>query len=263
MEGAAPFVAARCYHPSHFSFRFALSGVLVVKLIRMAACVSLLVSGLAMAQAVAQYDEPYFDTPPDMPEFTALPSQPSIGPLLETPSTVVPTPEIAPPSRPMPPLVRTAAPAPRRAAGLSAASTSQLPKQVQNVIDFYGGATSARALSQLPYRPSSGVPRPPTARIERKPFQGHVRGAPLSPYLNLFIDNDVSELPNYHAFVRPLQQQQASAATQQREIMQLDKQVRRASYNANGSGGAATPVTGHGTRYLNTAQFYPSTRKTR
>lgn len=241
-----------------------------MKLIRMAACVGLLVSGSAMTQAVAQYDGPNFDTPPDMPEFTALPAQPTIGPLLETPSTVVPTPEVAipevaSPSRPMPPLVRTAAPAPQRRAGLSAASTSQLPKQVQNVIDFYGGATSARALSQLPYRPSSGVPRPPTARVARKPFQGHVRGAPLSPYLNLFIDNDVSELPNYHAFVRPLQQQQASAAMQQREIMQLDKQVQRASYNANGSGtgGAGTPVTGHGTRYLNTAQFYPSTNKTR
>lgn len=229
-----------------------------MRLIRITTCVCLLAG--CSAVAMAQYD-----LPPALPEFDSLPDRPALTAPPKTHSTIVPTPKSEVSTRSMPPLVRPVAPAPRRPAGLSAASTSQMPKQVQNIIDFYGGATSARALSQLPNRPSAGTPRPPRARVERKPFQGHVRGAPLSPYLNLFIDNDVSELPNYHAFVRPLQQQRASVESQQRDIRQLDRRVQQASYNANGSGagGARTPATGHGTRYLNTAQFYPSTRTTR
>ena len=93
-----------------------------------------------------------------------------------------------------------------------------LPKQVQNVIDFYGGTTSARALAQLPYRPSSGDVRPPTPRQAAKPFEGTVQGArpTISPYMNLFLEEGPEALPNYHSYVRPV----FSAAAGKRQCTQ-------------------------------------------
>jgi hypothetical protein len=138
---------------------------------------------------------------------------------------------------------------------------------VQNVIDFYGGATSARALAQLPQRPSSGVVRPAAPRQMPKPFEGTVAGVPptVSPYMNLFLDESQEGLPNYHTYVRPLQQQlQTNAAARQR-ISSLQHQVQQVSYGqaVPQSGGGSVPGTGHGTRYFNTTQFYPDTPRLR
>lgn len=152
-----------------------------------------------------------------------------------------------------------------RPARLSPEVTAGLPSHVQNVIDFYGGATSGRALSQLPHRPSSGAVRPPQPRQQPKPFQGTVAGAPtLSPYLNLFADENNEALPNYHAFVRPQIRQQAYNTSASRELNRLESRVQTAAYGEAVTPSSGTvPGTGHGTRYFNTTRFYPSTRRLR
>ncbi|QDU59123.1 hypothetical protein [Aeoliella mucimassa] len=175
-----------------------------------------------------------------------------------------PVPPATPPAQVAPAPVRPAITP--RLQRLSPAETAHLPRQVQNVIDFYGGTTSGRALSQIPQRPStvsSGVSSPPPVRRVSKPFSGGVSSSPtISPYLNLFREESSEELPNYHAFVRPMLQQQQTNTMNQRELNTLQSEVRQASYqqsSATSNGGV--PITGHGTRYMNTSGFYPQTRR--
>jgi hypothetical protein len=190
-----------------------------------------------------------YDTPPTLPNFSAPPDSASQSVFPELPVPAAPV-----------PAVRRPASIGTRPPRLSAESTAGLPKQVQNVIDFYGGATSARALAQLPQRPSSGATRPALPRQMPKPFEGTVPGAPptISPYLNLFIDESPEGLPNYHTYVRPLQQQQQANDAARQRIGSLQRQVQQVSYGQpiQQSRSGSVPGTGHGTRYFNTTQYY-------
>lgn len=192
------------------------------------------------------------DAPPDVPNWAK--------PTINVPEVAVPTPAAKPGPVPHAPLV-SHSPVQR----LSYESTAHLPSRVQNVLDFYGGTTSARALAQLPSRPSTGMSSPPPVRQAPKPFEGTVSNGPtVSPYMNLFHEESDEAPPNYFAYVRPaLQQQQANRRAQQ-EFRTLERQVRNVSYAEaarNSSGGV--PTTGHGTRYLNTSRYYPSTPRLR
>ncbi len=219
-----------------------------------------LLSCLGGVSLMASFAWGQFDTPPAMPDFSAPPSAGTESVFPELP---------APPAASPAPVARTIPSAmmgvrPQR---LSQESTAGLPKQVQNIIDFYGGATSARALAQLPQRPSSGATRPAPARQMPKPFEGTVAGAPpaISPYLNLFIRESDEGLPNYHTYVRPLQQQQQANALARQSIGTLQRQVQQVSYGQpiQQADSGAVPGTGHGTRYFNTTQFYPDTPRLR
>jgi hypothetical protein len=149
---------------------------------------------------------------------------------------------------------------------------ANMPRQVRNVLDRYPGATSQYVLSQLNERPSSGVPVSATAtttgypsvRSQAKPFQsGYSPQGTISPYMNLFRDEDATELPNYYMFVRPQMEQQSINRNQQAELSRLHRQVQTVgTTRTTGFSGSATP-TGHGTRFLNTAQYYGSFGTTR
>ena len=165
------------------------------------------------------------------------------------------------------------APAPRPAMvapqmqRLSPSETAHLPNQVQNFIDFYGAGTSARALQQLPSRPSTaytGGSQMPQVQQAAKPFEGRVSTPPtVSPYLNLFREESEEALPNYFTFVRPMQQQMQTNLTTHNQLNNIQSNVRQASYQQATATNGSTPVTGHGTRYLNTNGYYPTVRRLR
>ena len=151
---------------------------------------------------------------------------------------------------------------------------ASLPRSAQNVMDLYAGATSQRVLAQMSDRPSSGRQpatsgpvAPPRPRQGGKPFQGVSSSPTVSPYLNLFREEDSTELPNYFTFVRPMQEQQRTNRLQHQELMRLRRQVQTMPYGAQstamGTGSGALPSTGHGARYFNTSGYFPTTRTMR
>ncbi|WP_425396408.1 hypothetical protein [Aeoliella sp.] len=198
------------------------------------------------------------DAPPEIPSW----ADPETKPVKPAPRVTAPAaaPKPAPARAPHAPLV-----SPNTPQRLSYESTAHLPTRVQNVIDFYGGATSARALAQLPNRPSSGMSSPPPVQQVTKPFEGSVSRPPtVSPYLNLFIEESDEAPPNYFAYVRPALQQQQTNRRAQREFNTLQREIRTVSYGeAVQNQGAGVPSTGHGTRYLNRGRYYPTTRRLR
>ena len=203
-----------------------------------------------------------YDVPPALPDFAAPPAVDAAPVFPELPTTPAAKPRAAVPR------IQTSATAERPRQRLSAESTANLPKQVQNLIDFYGGATSARALAQLPQRPVSGVSRPPAPRPVSKPFTGALQSAAptISPYMNLYLEESPEGLPNYHSYVRPAFQQREANMAARRSLHTLERQVQQVSYGqavGPATGGGAVPGTGHGTRYFNTTQFYPATPRLR
>lgn len=166
------------------------------------------------------------------------------------------------PSRPLASTVASPyAPNPYGYAGY-AQPQRELPQGVQNLLDFYQSGTSQRTLSQMASRPASGRTTTTYAGVQqaRKPFQGVSAAPTVSPYLNLFRDEQGSELPNYYTFVRPQLQQQATNRAQQAELMRLRRQVQTMPLGNQATAMQNAPVsaTGHGTRYLNTSHFYRS-----
>lgn len=216
---------------------------------------------LALSCAVSLVAQAQDDTPPSLPDFTAPPKLDLELKFPELPGVPKATKPATPVTAPRTPAV--VGPRPRR---LSVEQTANLPKQVQNIIDFYGGATSARALAQLPQRPSSGQTRPNQPRQMAKPFQGRVDSSPtISPYLNLFREENTEDLPNYFTYVRPAQRQRQANARARQRINTLQNEVQQVSYEQSiqQSATGSVPGTGHGTRYFNTTGFYPSTRRLR
>lgn len=206
------------------------------------------------------------DTPPSMPDFaeaSGTKTELRFPDFKETPKALPDAPKAAPPM----PAIRTPTVVAARPQRLSAESTANLPKRVQNIIDFYGGATSGRALAALPTRPTTGTTHNDVApRQHRKPFEGALDTMPptISPYMNLYVEEGVEGLPNYYAFVRPVQRQMQTNAAARRQINSLKHQVQQVSYGeAVPQTSGSIPGTGHGTRYFNTNQYYKPTRRLR
>jgi hypothetical protein len=133
-------------------------------------------------------------------------------------------------------------------------ATNQSP----NAPGFFGGSARAR-LSQLPRRAAIQAAPPQFTRGQTKPFETIHREPTVSPYLNLYRDEDDSEgAPNYFAFVRPQQEQIETNRRHQHEMQQLRGQLRGISSTIAGPQytGAAQPATGSRSRYMDTAQFY-------
>jgi hypothetical protein len=126
---------------------------------------------------------------------------------------------------------------------------------------FVGGASSRAGLSQLPRRTPIQSAPPQIMRVQSKPFETIYREPTISPYLNLYREEDNSQgAPNYHTFVRPYQDQIETNRLQQREIQRLRGQLQGISTTVSAPqyGDAGLPATGIRSRFMDTAQFYGS-----
>lgn len=136
--------------------------------------------------------------------------------------------------------------------------------QTAQVLNFYGGNSARATLSQMPRRtPLQAVPVLPP-RPKSKPFQTVYRDPTISPYLNLYREDETSgSAPNYFAFVRPQIDQIEANRAQQRELHQLRGQINNVSTSVVGARyqGGQLPSTGTPSRYMDTAQFYSGMRR--
>jgi hypothetical protein len=132
--------------------------------------------------------------------------------------------------------------------------------QTRQVLGFYGGQSAQATLNEMPRRtPIQPAPAQLAQRLGR-PFQAAASGPTISPYLNLFRDEDENpeSVPNYFTLVRPQLEQQEANQRQQREIYQLQRQLRNVSATVVVPQYGPAPVPGQGTpaRFMDTAQFY-------
>jgi hypothetical protein len=128
---------------------------------------------------------------------------------------------------------------------------------------YFGGGASRASLSQLPRRRAIQPAPPQPMRAPTKPFETVYREPTISPYLNLYREEDDAQgAPNYHTFVRPYQQQIETNRLQQRELQRLRGQVHGLSTTiaTPQHGDASLPATGTRSRYMDTAQFYGGRR---
>jgi hypothetical protein len=125
---------------------------------------------------------------------------------------------------------------------------------------FYTGNSASAPLNELPRRPPIHAGPQQPARPQLKPFHTVYREPTVSPYLNLYREeNDSESAPNYFAFVRPQLEQVEANRAQQAQLQQLSRQLQRPAtiagprYRADGAPGASSAA-----RYMDTAQFYGS-----
>lgn len=160
------------------------------------------------------------------------------------------------PSRPIP---RAAAPVFRQPF-----VDPQVTNQTRQALNFYGGYSARATLSQLPRRAPLQSSASQPARWQPKPFETLDREPTVSPYLNLYRDEENDEgVPNYFALVRPQLDQLEANRMQQREMQQLRGQMQSTSSPTGvprqPAGGM--PATGTAARYMDTAQFYGGWRR--
>jgi hypothetical protein len=135
-----------------------------------------------------------------------------------------------------------------------------MTNQTRQALSFYGGHSAVRTLSGMPRR--SPIQPSATGQMPHngKPFQLASTGPTVSPYLNLFLDDDetTEAAPNYYAFVRPQLEQQAENQQHQREIQRLQRQVQGGAQTRTGPqyGASSVPGAGSPARFMDTAQFY-------
>jgi hypothetical protein len=146
---------------------------------------------------------------------------------------------------------------------LDAANRGEMPstpltnEQVRAALGYNGNAASGQTVTQMRRR-TPIVPSPQSARREGKPFQTLMRDPTITPWLNLYRFEDLSELPNYFALVRPQLDQLDTNYRNQSDITHLQREVRNVSTAVVGPqyGTAGMPPTGHTARFMDTAQFY-------
>lgn len=134
------------------------------------------------------------------------------------------------------------------------AQGAPINNQTRKALNFYGGQSAYNTLNEMPRRtPIQPATYGPLSH-NGKPFQAASTGPTISPYLNLFRDeNENSEsLPGYFTFVRPQMEQQAANQQQQREIANLQRQVQSGAQ----ARAVNTPGAGVPSRFMDTAQFY-------
>lgn len=88
-----------------------------------------------------------------------------------------------------------------------------------------------------------------------KPFSS-IRSQPtVTPYLNLFREEQIEDIPNYYTYVRPQLQQQQTNRQQHAELQRLQQQLQQTRL---GSPAAPAGTTGmrQAARYGDTGQFY-------
>jgi hypothetical protein len=153
------------------------------------------------------------------------------------------------------PRADVAAPAPKT----TPQSNVQATNRAQHGIYYFGDNSTRTTLSQMPRRTPIQPGAAPAPRQRAKPFQTIEHEPTVSPYLNLYRnDEDTESAPNYYAFVRPQMEQLESSRRQQMEILRLQRQMQNASSTVvrPQQRSAAVPNSGTAARYMDTAQFY-------
>ena len=138
----------------------------------------------------------------------------------------------------------------------------------QRALEFYRGSNAAKTLRSMPFRqtveqPTTTTPRPTQSpnKLARKPFLDVHPEPTVSPYMNLFRDEDRFSAPNYFAFVRPQMQQIEVNRQQQAELRRLRLGLpsgprTKASSAARRATGSVKQYQAH---FRNTGQFFPTT----
>jgi hypothetical protein len=126
----------------------------------------------------------------------------------------------------------------------------------------YFAGSHVMAPNQPLHRPAA-TPQPMEEPVGGKPFQALRREPTLSPYLALDMLNDVDTgLPNYHAYYRPMRQQQEANAAQEARLRRMQQQL----HVANSTGAAkrnlqgGMPTTGTSTQFMNLGGYFPGLR---
>lgn len=130
--------------------------------------------------------------------------------------------------------------------------------QVTPAAQYFGGARAYQPVVQAGY----DAPAPqPVQLTGTKPFQNVQQASPISPYLSLDLPATSTSLPNYYAYVRPQQQQQASLEQQAQELRRLQQQIRVATAHGVVSKNptAGMPTTGSSSQFMNLGGYYRTT----
>lgn len=105
--------------------------------------------------------------------------------------------------------------------------------------------------------PSTTAPALGQTRNGARPSRFQPSRPTVSPYLNLF-RSDRGTVPNYHLYVRPLQQQRALNNRVQEQGVAQDQAVRQLGEQISQIRAASTSPTGIGAGFGNYLQYYPN-----
>jgi len=123
-------------------------------------------------------------------------------------------------------------------------------------MQFFGNR-NLRTAPRKEFRRRIPAPQPLQLR-GTKPFESVQRLPTLSPYHNLNLRESAQGLPNYYAFVRPMQRQQIANQKQAANLRKLQQKVRVATATGivsnNSTGGV--PTTGHSSQFLNLGGYF-------
>ncbi len=129
-------------------------------------------------------------------------------------------------------------------------------EQLRQLRDASAAGTGIFASDRAAQRPS-GHRGPSALPAKSKPFQGFESGPTVSPYLNLYRNEDDGEsAPNYYAFVRPQVEQTEANRNQQIELQKLQRQLQSTTVVTPRYRGAVPSTTGAAARFMDTAQFF-------
>ena len=117
---------------------------------------------------------------------------------------------------------------------------------------------TAPAGYRLAARNGVGAPGAGLSGGVAKPFNYTTAGPTITPYLNLFRDEDQRAAPNYYTFVRPLQEQAAANRAQQMQFQQLQRQIQQ---TASPAGSVSRGSVAGGARYGDTSHYYQGWRR--
>jgi hypothetical protein len=191
-------------------------------------------------EAVPSIDPPANLTDDPAPQF--LPQTPGQSP---TPSVGRSANTTAPSTR------RVGTPAPIYS---GSSDDSKITGQTRRALSFYGGSAARRTLGEMPVRmPVHSLPRQPATPRSGKPFESRRDEPTVSPYLNLYRDEERgAAIPNYFTYVRPQLEQWEANRTHQHELQQLRGQLQSASAAAAPQFGARRSAA----QFMDTGQFY-------
>jgi hypothetical protein len=136
-----------------------------------------------------------------------------------------------------------------------------VPAHAPSIVNVYSSAAAQSTLSKMP-RPAPIQARAtttaPPKHVRGKPFEAVQSEPVISPYMNLYRNDDsATSLPSYLTIVRPQLEQQQANRQQAAEIQRLRGQLQ----NLSGGGMPnSSSMTAHA-HYMDTAQFYRGTRR--
>lgn len=131
------------------------------------------------------------------------------------------------------------------------ASTQYMTNTTRRALKFYG-VGDISSLSQIPVR---RVAAPQAKLPPLKPFSQEYSQPTLSPYLNMFREEQTEGLPNYHAMVRPQLQRRQIFQNQNMKLNDLNRQIQATEVRTTNALGGSR-VSGYKTRYNNLGSYY-------